>query len=451
MNRRFLDVSIVEASSLATLDKAIYDLATTSAISHMQQNTAELLETSDVAAMQQLKEAAQKFAPAFPPTPESALSLGKNCIATQALEGTAAQYLETLRHTATAKDTAIQILQDMDATAVKFATEGLLGIAAKQQGLLSDFAKQLDYTSHFVKDSLSYIAKDSLADFRGVTTLWDDQLAQSARDLVNSYRVLQDGQRDLFSTAFRHLEEQLREARSLAFPSVAGMAEQISEAFRLQLPASVLGATFTGELLDRLQRAETATSEAERENVLDELFVWFIKKFSELPQNLLTWLSAHDVFWNIVIPFIFYLALNRDAVTKDDLFELEQRLREDSLRSEQRCDERTLQLEQRLEEQISRAQEEILQKLEEHRQTSYTCRHYVSTKQVILREKPESRARLIKKLGPNVIFEEIEEKREWLLVEVFDYGKGEFKRGWIFKKNLLLVEDKEISCREENQ
>jgi hypothetical protein len=185
-----------------------------------------------------------------------------------------------------------------------------------------------------------------------------------------------------------------------------------------------------------LQRAEAATSEAERDNILDELFLWFMEKFHELPQSFLTWLSARDIFWGVIVPLLLHLVLNRDAVTRKDLIGLEQHLRQDYAHLEQQRDERRLQVDRHLEEQISRTREEILQKLEAHRQTPNLCRHYISIKQVNLRESPISEARLIKKFAPNAVFEEIKEQGRWRHVEVFDYAKGEFRRGWIYKRNL---------------
>lgn len=452
MSRRLLDEMALGASGLSALDEAVRSLTATSAIYDLQRTAADLLELSSTTAMQrQLEEATQKIAPPLPKVVESALSLSKSLIAAQALGVTAARHLETVGNMVTAKDAASYSLKGTAATAANYATESLLGITAKQQGLLSNFAEQLDYRHYFVEDSLSRIAKESLASLHSMTALWDDQLAQPTKALVDSYRVLQAGQQDLFSTTFRHLEEQIREARTVAFPPVAAMADQLFEALRMQLPASVLEATFTGELLGRLQSAEAATSEAEREDVLAELFVWFVEKFNELPQSLLTWMSARDIFLGVVIPFIFYLLSAKDAVSKKDLVELRQQLRQDSAYSGPQDAEKRSRLEQNLGEQISRAREDILQKIEEHRQTASPCQHYVSIKQVNLRESPMPKGRLIKKLAPNVIFEEIKEQGQWLHVEVFDYAREEIKRGWIFKRNLLLVQDQEISCRVQSQ
>lgn len=117
----------------------------------------------------------------------------------------------------------------------------------------------------------------------------------------------------------------------------------------------------------------------------------------------------------------------------------------DADQREQRLNESMSRVEQHLEEKISRSQEEVLRKLEELGQTSNSRRHYVVKEKVRLREKPTTQARKIKTLSPNVMVEEIERQRQWLLVEFFDYVDGKLKRGWVYKRYLQLVQDDETS------
>jgi len=202
------------------------------------------------------------------------------------------------------------------------------------------------------------------------------------------------------------------------------MADQLADALRMQLPASALDATFTGELLGRLQRAEAISSEDEGEAFLNEFLAWLWEKFQQLPVKKI----VLHVLFEVSSITVAQMVSNWDA---------DQR--------EQRLNESMSRVEQHLEEKISRSQEGVLRKLEELGQTSNSRRHCVVKEKVRLREKPTTQARKIKTLSANVMVEEIERQGQWLLVEFFDYVDGKLKRGWVYKRYLQLVQDDETS------
>lgn len=397
---------------LSALDDALRGLTAASNIFETQRLAAQIIEQSRLATLHhQLHESLK--------VPQSFLTLAEQenawrwDLEEQVLG--VARHLDTLREISRIENTALENLKRASATAADFIGQ----YQAMVGGIIEQTRRELELRNHLIEDSVSRIAKEVTLGLSEMTSAWSDQLSQVTKGLADSYRIFRTVQHDLAAEEFHRLTAGIREAQLAAFPPVAAMANQIADALRLQVPASVFDATFTGELFERLQRAEATTSASEREQFLTEFLAWVWDRFQQLPLKKV----VLHVLFEIVFLTVNQMVSNWDA---------DQR--------EQRWKEALSQLEQRLEEKTAESQDKVLRKLAELQQAPAARKHYVVTEQVHLREKPSTKARKIKRLSPNEMVEAIEQQRQWLHVEFFDYVDGKLKQGWVYKRHLHLVE-----------
>ena len=75
----------------------------------------------------------------------------------------------------------------------------------------------------------------------------------------------------------------------------------------------------------------------------------------------------------------------------------------------------------------------------EHDDSTY----YVVVRFVNLRDKPTTKkSKILEVLYPNLKVKLIERKGEWIFIEYYDYVNDLFKRGWVFKKYLKILNPK---------
>ncbi len=75
----------------------------------------------------------------------------------------------------------------------------------------------------------------------------------------------------------------------------------------------------------------------------------------------------------------------------------------------------------------------------EHDDSTY----YVVVRFVNLRDKPTTtKSKILEVLYPNLKVKLIERKGEWICIEYYDYVNDSFKRGWVFKKYLNILNPK---------
>lgn len=413
MSKRAFDDVTWKTLSLSTFDDALRGLTVASKIFETERLAAQMADRSGLANLQlQLHESLK--------VPKSLLTLAERENAwrwklEERVLGSARHLVDTLREISLIENTALENLKRTSATAADYLGQ----YQATAGGVIEQARKELEFRNHLTEDSMSRIAKEAALGLGSMAAAWNDQLSQVTKGLSDSYGIFRTAHHSLAAEDFHRLTVGIREAQLAAFPPVAAMANQIADALRLKVPASVLDATFTGELFERLQQAEAATSASGREQFLNEFLAWVLGKFQQLPVKKV----VLHVLFEIVFLTVNQMVSNWDANER-----------------EQRWKEALSQLERRLEEKTAESQEKVLRKLEELRQAPAARKHYVVTERVRLREKPSTKARKIKSLSPNEMVEQIEQQGQWLHIEFFDYIDGKLKRGWVYKRHLQPVE-----------
>lgn len=261
--------------------------------------------------------------------------------------------------------------------------------------------------------------------------LVSSETMQSYQRMLESYRVFTSPYVDLVGQISNNIDWVAVNA-TIATLTAAMEQARDSQEYRAHFEQS-----FANDLLARLNDVDTAPSLEEKEQHFLSVLRWLQERIKELPPSRI----ISYVLLSLLIPMILAQALNEYRALPQEQQHREEMLSEFDQINDQMIarDEQNNERNERLSLEIQALGDQMAQyqatveALEDRTQ-------YGVVKPVVVRVEASSKSRCLTTLQPGSLIEVIDQEGQWLYVDYFDYIDGDLDRGWVYKRNLVLVE-----------
>ena len=203
-----------------------------------------------------------------------------------------------------------------------------------------------------------------------------------------------------------HISKMIEDARINTLPylkSIHLLYDNLDSIKEITAPLSF------GEALQHVQQVYDLTKEENQKDIVS--FVQQVEaKTTAAPQSFL----SAEFFISLIFALIFFLYSQHSAnISEQNLSEQIQHL-----------------------EKVMTELPNALMPL--HDNSTY----YVALKYVNLRKKPKTKSAILEILHPNLKVKLLVRKGKWIQIQYYDHVNNEFKTGWVYKKNLKILNRK---------
>ncbi len=255
--------------------------------------------------------------------------------------------------------------------------------------------------------------------------LLDSPAFQAAQQMLGIYGSLKTSSMAEIAQNLAGQADWLRQMQFVPSPPLAAFSAGLAQAIESPTYREYFEESFAGQVFDRLNEAETASSPETKVQALHNLLLWLREQLDKLPPNRVILEKFIWLVFTFIIP-VYSLVYDHQGAARDEAWQ-----QQHSIETRAIADECRVQFEL-LSEQLT-TQYQAIQALD------VSQPEYGVTSLLHVRAEPSAKEKSLFRLTPGMTIVEIERQGNWLYVEYFNYIEWKQEQGWVYKRGLAPI------------